>query len=82
MKIFVVNEIFGKRMAERDFAAGIEARLYHKDLDIALGLGHAAGQGLPAASVTMQHVNAIMGRGEGADDLSVLIKVVESLGKP
>lgn len=76
-----VLDLFGKRMVERDFAAGIEARLYHKDLGIALGLGHAAGQGLPAAAVAMQHINAIMGRGEGGNDLSTLIKVVEGLGK-
>ena len=76
-----VLELFGKRMVERDFAAGIEARLYHKDLGIALGLAHAAGQGAPAAAVAMQHINAIMGRGEGGDDLSTLIQVVEGLGK-
>jgi 2-hydroxy-3-oxopropionate reductase len=75
-----VLDLFGKRMVERDFAAGIEARLYHKDLGIALGLGHAAGQGLPAAAVAMQHINAIMGRGEGGNDLSALLKVVEGLG--
>lgn len=75
-----VLELFGKRMVERDFAAGIEARLYHKDLGIALNLAHAAGQGAPAAAVAMQHINAIMGRGEGGNDLSTLLKVVESLG--
>lgn len=76
-----VLELFGKRMVERDFAAGIEARLYHKDLAIALGLAHELGHGAPAAAVTMQHINGLMGRGEGGSDLSALIKVVESLGK-
>ena len=77
-----VLDLFGKRMAERDFAAGIEARLYHKDLDIVLGLAHGLGQGLPAAAVVMQSINALMGRGGGGEDLSSLIKVVESLGGP
>jgi len=76
-----VLELFGKRMVERDFAAGIEARLYYKDLDIALALGHAAQQGLPAAAVTMQHINAIMGRGEGGNDLSTIVQVIEGLGR-
>ena len=75
-----VMELFGKRMVERDFAAGIEARLYHKDLGIVLALGHAAGQGLPAAAVVMQHINAIMGRGEGGSDLATLVKVIEGMG--
>jgi 3-hydroxyisobutyrate dehydrogenase-like beta-hydroxyacid dehydrogenase len=77
-----VLELFGKRMAERDFAAGIETRLYHKDLGIVLDLAHAAGQGLPGAALVMQHINALMGRGEGGNDLSALVKVVEGLGKP
>jgi 2-hydroxy-3-oxopropionate reductase len=77
-----VLDLFGARMAEREFTAGIEARLYHKDLDIVLELAHGLGQGLPAASVVMQHINAMMGRGDGGNDLSALIKVVESLGRP
>jgi 2-hydroxy-3-oxopropionate reductase len=75
-----VLELFGKRMVERDFAAGIETRLYHKDLAIALGLAHELGHAAPAAAVTMQNINGLMGRGEGGNDLSALIKVVESMG--
>lgn len=29
-----------------------------------------------SAALTMQHINALMGRGEGRNDLSALIKVV------
>ena len=76
-----VLELFGKRMVERDFAAGIEARLYHKDLDIVLELAHGLGQGLPAAGVVMQQINALMGQGRGGDDLSTLITVIEALGR-
>lgn len=76
-----VLELFGKRMVERDFENGIEARLYHKDLDIVLALAHELGLALPAAAVTMQHINALIGRGEGRSDLSALIRIVESLGK-
>ena len=75
-----VLDLFGKRMAERDFAAGIEARLYHKDLDIVLELAHGQGQALPAAAAVMQNINALIGRGGGAEDLSGLIRVVEALG--
>jgi 2-hydroxy-3-oxopropionate reductase len=75
-----VLELFGTRMASRDFSAGIESRLYHKDLAIALGLAHARGTALPAAEVTMQFVNALIGQGRGRDDLSALITVIEEEG--
>ena len=74
-----VLDVFGKRMVERNFANGIDARLYHKDMDIALGLVHDNGGAAPAASVTMQHINAVVGRGKGTSDLSILIEVLESM---
>ena len=74
-----VLDVFGARMASRDFRAGIESRLYHKDLDIALRLAHDRGAALPAASLTMQFVNALMGRDRGRDDLSALIAVIEEM---
>lgn len=76
-----VLDFFGRRMVERDFAAGIESRLYHKDMRIVLELAHELGLALPAAALTMQNINALMGRGEGGDDLSSLIKVVEQMGR-
>ena len=76
-----VLDVFGKRMVERNFANGIDTRLYHKDMNIALGLVHEHGAAAPAASVTMQHINAAIGRGAGGSDLSVLIDVLESLSR-
>jgi len=76
-----VLDVFGKRMVERNFANGIDTRLYHKDLAIALGLVHEHGAAAPAASVTMQHINAAMGRGDGSSDLAVLIEVVEGMSQ-
>jgi 2-hydroxy-3-oxopropionate reductase len=74
-----VLELFGKRMIERKFENGIDTRLYHKDLDIVLGLAHELGMALPAAALTMQGINALIGRGEGRKDLSALIRIVEDL---
>ena len=74
-----VLDLFGTRMVSRDFGAGIETRLYHKDLDITLGLAHDSGTALPAGALTMQFVNALIGQGRGRDDLSALITVVEEL---
>ena len=75
-----VLDFFGGRMARRDFNAGIESRLYHKDLDIVLGLAHTLGVALPAGAVTMQFINGLHGRRLGRDDLSSLIRLVEELG--
>lgn len=76
-----VLEVFGKRMVERHFVNGIDTRLYHKDLAIALGLVHEHGAAAPAAAVAMQHVNAAIGRGDGNRDLSVLIEVLEGMSQ-
>lgn len=76
-----VLDLFGKKMVERDFAAGIETRLYHKDLKIVLDLAHGMGQGLPCASVAMQFINAAIARGDGTNDLSSILKTIEGLGR-
>jgi 2-hydroxy-3-oxopropionate reductase len=77
-----VLDLFGARMVSRDFAAGIETRLYHKDLDIVLELAHGLGQAVPAGAVVMQHINAMIGRGDGTSDLSALIKIIEAMSMP
>ena len=75
-----VLDFFGDRMARRDFDAGIESRLYHKDLDIVLNLAHDLGVSLPAGAVTMQFINGLHGRGLGRGDLSAMVTLVEELG--
>ena len=75
-----VLDFFGDRMVRRDFAAGIESRLYHKDLDIVLRLAHELGVALPAGAVTMQSINGLHGRGLGRNDLSALLALVEEMG--
>ena len=75
-----VLDFFGERMVRRDFEAGIESRLYHKDLDIVLRLAHGLGVALPAGAVTMQSINGLHGRGLGRRDLSALLALVEEMG--
>jgi 2-hydroxy-3-oxopropionate reductase len=72
-----VLDLFGKRMVARDFGTGIDTRLYHKDLCIALELAQEAGLPLPAGAVVKQQINALMGAGEGSADFSVLIRAIE-----
>ena len=72
-----VLEVFGQRMVERQFAPGMPARLYDKDLNIALDLAADVRQPLPAAAVVRKHMNELVERGASNDDLAALIQVIE-----
>lgn len=72
-----VLELFGTRMVARNFGSGIDTRLYHKDLGIALDLAQEAGLPMPAGAVVKQQINALMGAGDGGADFSVLIRALE-----
>lgn len=72
-----VLELFGKRMVNRDFGAGIDTRLYHKDLAIVLELAQEAGLPLPAGALVKQQINALMRAGDGHSDFSILIRALE-----
>ena len=73
-------EVFGARMVERNFVAGVESRLHHKDLQIVLELAHGLGLAVPGAAATTQTFNALIGAGGGRSDSAALLQIVE--GKP
>ena len=72
-----VLEVFGERMADRQFTPGMATRLYDKDLNIVLDLARQVGQGLPAGSVVRQHLDEMMKEGKADQDLAALIETVE-----
>jgi len=72
-------DVLGKKMVERDFAAGIVAALHHKDIGVALELAHDAGLPLPVTAQVMQQLNALMGSGYGEQDTSSLLLVLEQM---
>lgn len=72
-------DLLGKKMVERDFAAGIVAALHHKDLGVAIGLAHDAGFPLPITAQILQQLNALMGSGWGGMDTSALLLVLEQM---
>lgn len=72
-----VLDVMGERMVRRDFAAGIEARLHHKDYGLVLQAAHAAGVALPLTAVVGQQLNALMAQGWGRDDTASLLRVLE-----
>jgi 2-hydroxy-3-oxopropionate reductase len=76
-----VLEVFGKRMVDRDFAPGVEARLHHKDFALLLEEAHAMGVTLPIVATVGQQLNALMGHGWGGSDSSALLRVLELMAR-
>ncbi|WP_150427371.1 NAD(P)-dependent oxidoreductase [Dechloromonas sp. CZR5] len=74
-----VLDVMGDRMVRRDFAAGIEARLHHKDFGLVLEAARQSGVPLPLAAVVGQQLNALMAQDWGRDDTASLLRVLELL---
>lgn len=72
-----VLDVMGERMVKRDFSAGIEARLHHKDFGIVLEAARKAGVPVPLTASVAQQLNALMAQGWGKDDTSSLLRVLE-----
>jgi 2-hydroxy-3-oxopropionate reductase len=74
-----VLEVMGRRMVDRDFAAGIEARLHHKDFGLVLEAARQSGVPLLLTAVVGQQLNALMAMGFGHDDTASLLRVLEGI---
>lgn len=72
-----VLDLFGGRMVLREFAAGVEARLHHKDFGLLMGEAHELGVPVPVAAQVWQQLNALVGQGWGHEDTSRLLSVLE-----
>jgi len=73
-----VLEVMGAKMVERDFAAGVEARLHHKDFALLMDEAARLGAPLPVAAQVWQQLNALMRAGWGRDDTASLLRLLES----
>lgn len=73
-----VLEVFGNRMAERDWTAGVEARLHHKDYALLMDEAVRLGVALPVSAAVWQQLNALMGHGWGKTDTASLLRVLEA----
>ena len=72
-----VLDVFGGRMVARDFAAGVEARLHHKDYGLVLEAARKSGVPVPLTAAVAQQLNALMAQGWGKDDTASLLRVLE-----
>lgn len=67
--------LMGPKIANRDFNAGIQARLHAKDFGLAAdALGEQAG---PALRATLGQLQRLMEKGWGQQDTSVLYQLLE-----
>jgi 2-hydroxy-3-oxopropionate reductase len=76
-----VMEVRRRNFLEHDFTPGFRVDLHHKDLNIALESGDAYGVPLPVTSVVQQLLRALRARGQGAEDHSALLSVIEGLAE-
>ncbi len=75
-------DLMGPKMAARDFAAGIEARLHRKDFGLVLEAARALGIALPASEVVARQLDVLVAHGWGRDDTSSLLRVLEAAPLP
>ncbi len=73
-----VLEVMGGRMVDRDFSAGVEARLHHKDYAVVLAEAHRLGLPMPVSASVGQQLNALMAMGWGRSDTAALLRVLEA----
>ena len=74
-----VMEVRRQNFLEHDFTPGFRIDLHHKDLNIALDSGDAYGVPLPATGLVQQLMRTLRARGQGGDDHSALLSLVEDL---
>ncbi len=72
-----VLDLFGMKMAARDFKALVQARLHHKDFGLLFGDAVRLGTPLPIAAQVWQQLNALVACGWGREDTSSLLLVLE-----
>ena len=73
-----VLDVFGGRMATRDFVAGVEARLHHKDYALLMDEATRLGAALPVTAAVWQQLNALMGQERGRADTASLLRALET----
>ena len=73
-------ELVGPRMIERQFDAGVDARLHHKDAHIVLQCAQESKTYTPAAALAAEAFNALMNLGEDRRwDSAAMVKVIAQM---
>jgi 3-hydroxyisobutyrate dehydrogenase-like beta-hydroxyacid dehydrogenase len=69
--------LMGPKMANRDFAAGIEARMHHKDFGLVTDMADQLDLPMPATHLVYEQLNKLMQHDWGMLDTSNLLRVLE-----
>ncbi len=72
-------ELFGERMQRRQFEAGLDARLHHKDAQTVRQAAHDPGTPVPAAARATEAFSALGARPGTRWDSAALLKVIAEL---
>lgn len=72
-----IMEVRRRNFLEHDFTPGFRVDLHHKDLGIALTAGREYGVPLPVTAILDQMLQALRMKGQGAQDHSALLTVIE-----
>jgi 3-hydroxyisobutyrate dehydrogenase-like beta-hydroxyacid dehydrogenase len=70
--------LMGQKMANRDFAAGIEARLHQKDFGLIVDVAEEQGLPMPATRLVHEQLNELIEHGWGKMDTCNLLRVLEA----
>jgi 2-hydroxy-3-oxopropionate reductase len=70
-------EVFGQRMLDRQFVAGLDAGLHHKDVHIVLQCAQESKTAVPAGALAAEMFNALMAQPGAKWDSAAMLKVVE-----
>jgi 2-hydroxy-3-oxopropionate reductase len=70
-------EVRRRNFLEHDFTPGFRVDLHHKDLGIALAAGREYGVPLPVTAILDQMLQALRMKGQGDQDHSALLTVIE-----
>jgi 3-hydroxyisobutyrate dehydrogenase-like beta-hydroxyacid dehydrogenase len=73
--------LMGPKMANRDFAAGIEARLHHKDFGLVADAARQQQLPMPAVALVHAQLSKLMEHGWGNMDTCNLLRVLEDGAK-
>jgi 2-hydroxy-3-oxopropionate reductase len=72
-----VMEVRGPNFLQHNFQPGFKIALHHKDLGIALSAGREYGVPLPVTALVDQMLQALKQRGQGEQDHSALLTLIE-----
>jgi 2-hydroxy-3-oxopropionate reductase len=74
-----ILDLHGQRILDRNFKPGFKVKLHRKDMNIALQTGRSLSVPLPGSAIVASQMDAVLAKGDGELDHSVLALFLESI---